>query len=172
MTGNPSRRVTIAIATGAIQSIAAAYFVIDGVEDVLAGLQTGISLEIVMECAVAFALLAGVALSVRHTRHLLRQASRAETTLETARGAMGAVIQQSFREWGLSRSEAEVALFALKGSSISEIAVMRHSAEGTVRSQLSQIYAKAGVKNQPMLMAHFIDELIDPLLPDGDIQYA
>jgi len=37
--------------------------------------------------------------------------------------------------------------------------------EGTVRSQLSQVYAKAGVKNQSMLIAQFIDELVDPLLP-------
>jgi DNA-binding CsgD family transcriptional regulator len=33
-----------------------------------------------------------------------------------------------------------------------------------VRSQLSQVYAKAGVKSQAMLVALFIDDLIDPLL--------
>jgi hypothetical protein len=30
-----------------------------------------------------------------------------------------------------------------------------------VRSQLSQIYAKAGVTGQPMLMSLFLDDLLD-----------
>ena len=99
-----------------------------------------------------------------YARALFREARRQESVLHAARGEMNALIEARFREWDLSRSEAEVALFALKGSSIAEIATMRNAAEGTVRSQLSQVYAKAEVKSQSALTAVFIDDLIDPLI--------
>jgi DNA-binding CsgD family transcriptional regulator len=73
---------------------------------------------------------------------------------------MADLLAVRFAEWGLSRAEAEVALFTLKGCSISEIARLRNSAEGTVRSQLSRVYSKANISGQTMLVAHFIEELI------------
>ena len=60
----------------------------------------------------------------------------------------------------MSAGESEVALFAIKGCSVSEIALLRNTATGTVRSQLSQIYAKAGVTSQSMLTSIFIEELL------------
>ena len=42
---------------------------------------------------------------------------------------------------------------------------VRLNAPGTVRSQLSQVYAKAEVNGQPMLMSLFLDELIDTGMP-------
>ena len=65
-----------------------------------------------------------------------------------------------FADWGLSSAEADVALFALKGCSIAQIAALRDAAQGTVRAQLSQVYAKAGVSSQPMLMSLFLDDLM------------
>ena len=164
MTENLRKRTASAIAIVALQAIGATYFLLDGIEDIIVGFQTRITLSIVMESIVATGLVLGVALGGRYVRRLLGEARHQQTALEAARGEMSALIERRFAEWGLSRSEAEVALFALKGSSIGEIAAMRKSAEGTVRSQLSQIYAKAGVKNQPGLVATFIDDLIDPLI--------
>ena len=54
-----------------------------------------------------------------------------------------------------------MALFALKGCDVAEIAELRGAATGTVRSQLSQIYAKAGVTSQAMLVSLFIEDLLD-----------
>ena len=54
-----------------------------------------------------------------------------------------------------------MALFALKGCDVAEIARLRGAAAGTIRSQLSQIYAKAGVSSQAMLVSVFIDDLLD-----------
>ncbi len=163
-TGRLHRRAAYALAIVTLQAVAAAYFLVDGIEDILAELRTGPGAEAVMECAVALALVLGVALGGRYARDLLREANHHDTVMHAARGEMNALIEQRFREWDLSRSEAEVALFALKGSLIGEIAAMRHAAEGTVRSQLSQVYAKAGVNSQSALMAIFIDDLIDPLI--------
>jgi DNA-binding CsgD family transcriptional regulator len=51
-------------------------------------------------------------------------------------------------------------LFALKGCDAAEIAKMRNAAQGTVRAQLSSIYAKAGVSSQAALVSLFFDELL------------
>lgn len=158
------QRAAYAVAIVALQAIAATYFLVDGIEDILAELRTGVSAQVLLESSVAIALVLGVALGGRYARTLLREAHYRDSVLHAARGEMNALIETRFREWDLSRSEAEVALFALKGSSIAEIATMRNAAEGTVRSQLSQVYAKAEVKSQSALTAVFIDDLIDPLV--------
>lgn len=163
-TGKLHQHAAYAMAIVALQAVAAIYFLVDGIEDILSELRAGVSAQVVMESCVALSLVLGVALGGHYARALLREARQRESVLHAARGKMNALIEGRFREWDLSRSESEVALFALKGSSIAEIASMRNAAEGTVRSQLSQVYAKAGVKNQSALMAVFIDDLIDPLV--------
>lgn len=149
-----------------LQGVAALYFLGDGIDDLMMGLRSGIGLEAIMECVIAIALLAGTVLSARYTKQLFEAARRSDAALGMARGAMAELVLEMFSQWRLTRSESEVALFAIKGSTISEIARLRGSAEGTVRSQLSQVYAKAGVANQTMLLALFLDELIEPLVED------
>ncbi|MBX3595639.1 MAG: hypothetical protein KF783_14275 [Sphingomonas sp.] len=148
-----------------MQVVAAAYFLIDGIADIVAEARHGITAEVATECLIAAALVLGVVMGARHAQSLMREARRADHVSRAARGAMSALIEDQFRAWDLSRAEAEVALFILKGCSIAEIAQMRAAAEGTVRSQLSQVYEKAGVRNQAALLAVFIDPLLDPLLP-------
>lgn len=144
----------------AIEAIAALYFVIDGIDDMLARLHSNVDFELVMECLVALALLVAVVGSARQLRRSIAISRMQDAALQIARGSMSALLEERFANWGLSRAEAEVALFTLKGCSIGEIARLRNSAEGTVRSQLSQVYAKAGVSSQSMLVAHFIEELV------------
>ncbi|HZV18641.1 MAG TPA: helix-turn-helix transcriptional regulator [Sphingobium sp.] len=55
-----------------------------------------------------------------------------------------------------------MALFALKGCDAQDIAELRGAAAGTVRAQLTRVYAKAGVGSQSSLVALFLEELIDP----------
>jgi DNA-binding CsgD family transcriptional regulator len=159
--GLPDRRVIAPLAIVALQFVAAIYFVVDGVDDVLMQADQGISLEIVMECLVAFALLGGVVMGSRHIRRITEELRWKERSLANARGALAEHIALRFAEWGLSPGEAEVALFALKGCDIAEIARLRGAAAGTVRSQLSQIYAKSGVSSQAMLVSLFIEDLLN-----------
>ena len=151
------RAVVAAVVVG-LQLLAAGFFVVDSWAERDEG---GLAL---MELFIALALLIGAVFGAVAFRHLLAEARRREDTLGLARGALSELIKRRFADWQLSKSEAEVALFALKGCTISEIAGLRRAAEGTVRSQLSQVYAKAGVKNQSMLMALFIDDLVEPLI--------
>jgi len=55
-------------------------------------------------------------------------------------------------------------VFALKGCDVQEISVLRRAAAGTVRAQLTKVYAKAGVSSQSSLIALFLEELIDPAM--------
>tara|TARA_R110000868_G_scaffold190926_1_gene435064 strand:+ start:3266 stop:3814 length:549 start_codon:yes stop_codon:yes gene_type:complete len=161
---SPRRAAVAAGALVILQGLAALYFLGDGIDDVVAELRSGPSAEAIMECLIAVALLGGTILGGRYTKILLANARRSEDALIIARGAMTNLLEARFTDWKLTGSEREVALFAIKGSTIPEIAQLRGSAEGTVRSQLSQIYVKAGVSSQTMLLALFLDELIDPLV--------
>lgn len=149
------RRVWIAALVVSLQSVAAIYFIVDAVQE------SGVGALAVNDILVALALLAGSLFGGMMVRRLLDEARRHAAALAIARGAMGELIEERFAAWGLSPSEAEVALFALKGCTIAEIAQLRGSASGTVRSQLSQVYAKAEVSGQPMLMSLFLDELVE-----------
>jgi DNA-binding CsgD family transcriptional regulator len=144
-------RSPAAIAVVALQVLATLYFLLDGVIEGFAP----------TDIVVGVALLAGVIYSGLTLRTMTVEAHRRDRALAAARGALTAIMHERFREWRLSRAEAEVALFALKGCPISQIAGLRSAAQGTVRSQLSQVYAKAGVGGQSALMALFLDDLID-----------
>lgn len=157
----PDRRLAGSLAFFGLQLVAAIYLVADGIDDLIAEAAQGFTLGIVMECLVALALLGGVVLGFLYIRRITRELSWRERSLANARGALADHIELRFREWGLTRSEGEVALFALKGCDVAEISRLRNAAPGTVRSQLSQVYSKAGVSSQAMLVSLFIDDLID-----------
>ena len=138
----------------AVQFIAVVYFLYDAVRE-----EAGV--PAMLDLLVGLALFAGIAFGALAIQRLRAEAHRCEEVLAIARGALGELMHKRFAEWKLSRGEAEVALFALKGCSIAEIAAMRGSSAGTVRSQLSQVYTKAEVTGQPMLMSLFLDDLLD-----------
>lgn len=161
MENGTQRRVWATEAVIALQVLAVIYFLLDAAgED---GGTPGL-----VELVVGLALLAGIGWGAMTLRRLHAEAQRREAALAAARGALGEIVAGRFGAWGLSPAEAEVALFALKGCPVAEIARLRGSAEGTVRSQLSQVYAKAGVGGQPGLMALFLDDLMSgsELTPD------
>lgn len=66
---------------------------------------------------------------------------------------------------GLTPAERDVALFALKGFSLAEIAAFRATSEGTVKAQTNAIYRKAGVSGRTQLLSLFVDDLIDVTPP-------
>jgi DNA-binding CsgD family transcriptional regulator len=145
----------------ALQALACAFFLADLVGDVVAD---GIGLHLAIEGMAAIALLVAVVLGSLQVRSLIAAARRDEAAVAAAQGAMSDLIALRFAEWQLTAAEADVALFALKGCDIAEIAALRGSAAGTVRAQLTRVYAKASVDSQSGLIALFLEELI--ALPD------
>ncbi|MCD1627383.1 helix-turn-helix transcriptional regulator [Seohaeicola saemankumensis] len=80
------------------------------------------------------------------------------------------VIARHAPKWGLSQSEADVAIFVAKGFSNNEIAEMRGSALATVKSQLGSIYQKSGLENRYQLIAFVTDEIVDMAQDETPVQ--
>lgn len=151
------RALTVAIIV-VIQAMGAVFFTADAVGDILSD---GLGLHIAIECLVAFSLLAGVVFGALSVKVILAEAKRRDEALAVASGALADLVRQKFADWSLTPSEADVALFALKGCNAQDIARIRSTAEGTVRAQLTRIYAKAGVASQAALVSLFFDDLLD-----------
>jgi DNA-binding CsgD family transcriptional regulator len=75
---------------------------------------------------------------------------------------LGYAIEQQFNAWKLTEAEKEVGLLLLKGLSVKEIAVIRETAEKTVRHQAAAVYGKGGVEGRRELSAFFLEDLLLP----------
>ena len=146
-----------------VQALCAGFFSWDIVTSVL-GIQTDpVSWELreLMEIGAAVGLVLGVVLGAILLRRALMDRNRAEERLRRASAAFMDVLQERFEAWGLTPSERDVALFAIKGLSTAEIASLRATSEGTVKAQTNAIYRKAGVSGRPQLLSLFIEDLMD-----------
>jgi DNA-binding CsgD family transcriptional regulator len=156
------RRAAPFIAIFIVQALCAFFFVSDILSSVLGIRTTPISWEMreLMEIGASVGLVLGVAVGGLMLRRALRDRHRAEEGLRRASGAFMDLLQERFTEWGLTPSERDVALFAIKGMSTQEIAALRSTSEGTVKAQANAIYRKAGVTGRPQLLALFIEDLM------------
>lgn len=93
-------------------------------------------------------------------KRLLREHRVVQASVKVASGELLAVIQDRFKHWGLTPSEREIALLLIKGFSAQEIAGLRNTRPGTVKSQSSAIYQKAGVQGRNELVAYFMEDLL------------
>lgn len=113
-------------------------------------------IELLSTVTLAFAL---VVIGLQIGR-LLREHKSARQSVMAASGELLAVIEDKFASWQLSRSERDIALLLIKGFSAQEIADLRQTRAGTVKSQSSAIYQKAGVKGRNELAAYFVEDLL------------
>lgn len=143
-----------------IQVFCAGFFVTDVVADFVATQSMPQDGHLYVETLAAASLVAAIILETRWLLWLLRRKAHLEKSVSMARAAVQDVIEQAFADWGLTASEADVANFVVKGMSITEIAALRGSAEGTVKSHLNAIYRKAGVTGRGELMALILDGLM------------
>ncbi|MBC7740336.1 MAG: helix-turn-helix transcriptional regulator [Candidatus Saccharibacteria bacterium] len=74
-----------------------------------------------------------------------------------------------FRGWHLTPTEQDVASFTIKGCSIAEIARLRGSAEGTIKTHLNAIYRKSGVTGRAQLVSVLVEDLLQTPLIGSDI---
>ncbi|MEM7498558.1 MAG: helix-turn-helix transcriptional regulator [Pseudomonadota bacterium] len=155
--GASEHRATALAVVLALQAVAAVFFVGDVLADVTFD---GLDLHLVLEGAVAVALIFGVLFGASEMRRVIERTRRSETALSAARGAMTELIAERFADWNLTPAEGEVALLALKGFDVGEIAELRGAAAGTVRAQLARVYAKASVSSRAELLSRFMDDLI------------
>ena len=150
-----------------LQAVCAAFFVFDAAVD-LTGLEqsTDFRESVLFEVLITLVLVCSLILTGYEIRRISRRQKQMSTQLRLAGGAFDKVMTGYFEEWNLTAAEKDVALLAIKGLSISEIAQMRGSQDGTIKAQTAAIYRKAGVSGRLQLLSLFIEDLMsDPLLP-------
>lgn len=154
-------RLAIAIVF-AVQVLCAVFFVSDIVGSVL-GLQSQpVTWETreLMEIGASLGLILGMGSGAAMLLRAIRERNLARERLRRASGAFLELLDERFGEWGLTPAERDVALFAIKGLSLADIARLRNTSEGTVKAQTNAIYRKAGVSGRPQLLSLFIDDLM------------
>lgn len=144
-----------------LQAVASGFFVLDVAADVagLDSLTDGFA-HVALELAAVIVLIVSMVLTYREIQRVKRRQSRMEAQLRIARGAFAELLDEHFDAWGLTPSERDVALLAIKGLSIAEIADVRQTKDGTIKAQCNAIYSKAGVTGRPQLLSLFIEELL------------
>lgn len=153
-----------------IQAVCAAVFLADVIRDYLeepANLWS--HPHLVIEMLANVGLVGAIAFEGAYLVKLLRRQAHIDRALSVASGALHEVMEEYFAEWGLTPSEADVANFTIKGFTIAEIAALRGSAEGTVKTHLNAIYRKSGLQGRAQLVNLLVDELLGaPVVrPDG-----
>lgn len=156
-----SGRIVIAVVF-IIQAFCAVFFVSDILSSVLGIQSAALSWRRreLLELGAALGLILGLILGAVLLLRAVRERNVAREKLRRASGAFMDLLEERFAEWALTPAERDVALFAIKGMSTAEIAVLRATSEGTVKAQTNAIYRKAGVTGRPQLLSLFIDDLM------------
>ena len=168
------RRTLALLGLLGFQSVCALFFLADavadffGMEHLLGGVE-----HHYFEFAVVVALVLGVTFTAFEIHKVLRRQRSMEATVKAASGAFQQLMEDYFDAWALTPSERDVALLAIKGLSIAQIAEVRQTKEGTIKAQCNATYRKAGVTGRPQLLSLFIDELMaDGLIEQGPADFS
>jgi len=161
-----TQRVVL-VAVLLVQVACTLFFVSDILASVLGLRSAPISWQTreLLEIGASLGLVLGVLLGALALGRAYADASEARRRLRVAQSAFHELMHERFNAWGLTPAERDVALFAIKGLSTSEIAGLRGTSEGTVKAQSNAIYRKAGVSSRSQLLSLFIEDLLDDEAP-------
>lgn len=95
-----------------------------------------------------------------------KRIARLDRQIDVVSGNFQDHIQQHFDDWHFSRSEAEIAVYAMKGFSNAEIADLRGTSAATVKSQMNAIYRKSNFTNRQQLISFLVEELLQGVSPE------
>lgn len=149
-----------------LQAICTAYFTYDMLLDIIAPqFENTLADRDWVEWVITLVLALSLAFTGSHLRRTLNRQAELADQIAIASGAFDSVLQARFDAWALTAAERDVALLALKGCAIAEIAELRQTALGTVKAQAAAVYRKAGVTGRLQLISLFLEDLMgEPLL--------
>ncbi|MEX0310414.1 MAG: helix-turn-helix transcriptional regulator [Tateyamaria sp.] len=162
----PTRR-TILWTLFALQALCCGYFLFDIVFDLfLPGLTNPVVESDAIEALVTIALFFGLAFTGSELRQMMDREDQITDQLKVASGAFAELLEARFDEWQLTEAERAVAVLALKGFSVAEMAQLRDTAQGTIKAQCAALYRKADVSGRLQLLSLFLDDLMaETLVP-------
>lgn len=144
-----------------LQAVCCAYFLIDIAWDVFAPTATNRFADSdLVEGLVTIALFLGLVFTGNELRQLQTRQTQLEDQIKVASGAFTEVLEARFKNWSLTSAEREVAILAIKGFSIAEMAELRDTKQGTVKAQCAAVYKKADVAGRLQLLSVFLDDLL------------
>lgn len=150
------------------QAVCTLFFVIDISTDMKSlGFASITDTHYLPELGATLGLVLGIGFELRVLVQLMRRQAQLEQGMSVAAGALAEVIEGYYAQWGLTASEQDVAGFTIKGYSIAEIATLRGSAPGTVKTHLNAIYRKAGVAGRGQLVSLLVEDLLRAPLLDA-----
>lgn len=163
MINRPRRIVAFAGIVFTLQTLCALVFVTELFSDVMGLRHWALDWETreLIQLTAVLGLILGSVASLSFLISNLRHARAVERQLQAASGAFHIAIGNQFADWALSPAEEEVALYAVKGFTNSQIADLRGTSEATVKSQINAIFRKSSVRSRSELMAQFMDLLLD-----------
>ena len=154
-------RTSILWSLFALQAICCAYFLMDITWDLFWPTAFNRFAESdLLEALVTIALFFGLAFTGNELRQLLTRQDQLEDQIKVASGAFNEVMEARFADWSLTSAEREVAILAIKGFSIAEMANLRDTKQGTVKAQCASVYRKADVAGRLQLLSVFLDDLM------------
>ncbi len=166
-------RSTVLWALFALQAICCSYFLIDIVFDLVnpaavdptTGWAAFADSDLV-EGAVTIALFLGLAFSGSELLKLMRHQAHMDDQLKIASGAFSELLETRFHQWSLTDAERDVAILAIKGFAIADMADIRNTKQGTIKAQCASVYRKAGVSGRLELLSLFLEDLMaEDLIP-------
>ena len=149
-----------------VQAFCAVIFTADVVIDVVE--TSKVDWQVVIEALASISLITAIVFQVVFLVEILRRKQSLERTAQMANRAVHDIIEKNFDSWTLTASERDIAGLLVKGLSIAEIAKVRSSAEGTIKSHLNAIYRKSGTRSRSDLMSQIMDSMIDRPLVGGE----
>lgn len=160
-----TRRTSLLWLAFTLQAVCCAFFLVDIAFDLIAPLrQMALAESDTVEAIITGALFVGLIASGLELWRLQKRQDKLDAQLDIAKGAFSDVVQARFDAWSLTDTERDVAVLAIKGFSIAEIAGLRERSEGTIKAQCAQIYRKAEVAGRLQLISLFLEELFDEKL--------
>ena len=117
-------------------------------------------LHFVLEILAVAGVVVASSMAIRFYFNIRKSVAQLFSLTTAMRDGFDKVINDKFMSWELTKAEKDIALLAIRGSSINEIAELRGSKDGTIKAHLHGIYTKAGVKNRPELMSLIMDEML------------
>ena len=113
-----------------------------------------------IEIGAVLGLIIGAVFGISLTLAARREIARADAALRLTAGKFTEEVEAYFARLQLTKAEAEVAWFMLKGLPLAEIARLRATSESTVRVQSTAIYRKSGVTGKTQFLSQIVEDLL------------